>query len=39
MTIEEIENEIVVEFELFGDDWEGKYENLIELGKSHPKIE
>lgn len=39
MTIEEIENEIVEEFELFGDDWEGKYEHLIELGKSLPKIE
>lgn len=39
MNIEEIENEIVEEFELFGDDWEGKYEHLIELGKSLPKIE
>jgi cysteine desulfuration protein SufE len=38
MTIAEIENEIVEEFELFGDDWEGKYEHLIELGKSLPKI-
>ena len=38
MTIEEIENEIIEEFELFGDDWEGKYEHLIELGKSLPKI-
>ncbi|MES2132626.1 MAG: SufE family protein [Bacteroidota bacterium] len=26
------------EFELFGDDWEGKYEHLIELGKNLPKI-
>ena len=34
----EIENEIIEEFELFGDDWEGKYEHLIELGKSLPKI-
>ena len=24
---------------MFGDDWEGKYEHLIELGKSLPKIE
>ncbi len=39
MTIEEIENEIIEEFELFGDDWEGKYEHLIELGKSLPKIQ
>ncbi len=38
MTIEEIENEIIEEFELFGDDWEGKYEHLIELGKSLPQI-
>lgn len=38
MTIDEIENEIIEEFELFGDDWEGKYEHLIELGKSLPKI-
>ncbi len=39
MTIAEIETEIIDEFELFGDDWEGKYEHLIELGKSLPKIE
>lgn len=38
MTIQDIENEIIEEFELFGDDWEGKYEHLIELGKSLPKI-
>ena len=38
MTIKEIESEIIEEFELFGDDWEGKYEHLIELGKSLPKI-
>lgn len=38
MTIAEIENEIIDEFELFGDDWEGKYEHLIELGKSLPLI-
>jgi cysteine desulfuration protein SufE len=38
MAIEDIENEIVEEFELFGDDWEGKYEHLIELGKSLPQI-
>jgi cysteine desulfuration protein SufE len=39
MSIVEIENEIIEEFEIFGDDWEGKYEHLIELGKSLPKIE
>lgn len=39
MTIAEIENEIFEEFEIFGDDWEGKYEHLIELGKSLAKID
>ncbi len=38
MTINEIEKEIVEEFEIFGDDWEGKYEHLIDLGKSLPLI-
>ncbi len=33
MSIEEIENEIVEEFEMF-EDWMQKYEHLIELGKS-----
>lgn len=39
MTIAETEKEIAEEFELFGDDWEGKYEHLIELGKSMPLID
>ncbi len=39
MTIKEIEQEIIEEFEIFGDDWEGKYEHLIDLGKSLPLIE
>jgi cysteine desulfuration protein SufE len=39
MSIQDIEKEIIEEFELFGDDWEGKYEHLIELGKSLPLIE
>ncbi|MBS1635464.1 MAG: SufE family protein [Bacteroidetes bacterium] len=39
MLIADIEQEIVEEFEMFGDDWEGKYEHLIELGKSLPKIQ
>lgn len=38
MKIEEIENEIVEEFSMF-DDWMGKYEHIIELGKSLPLIE
>jgi cysteine desulfuration protein SufE len=39
MGIKEIEDEIVSEFEIFGDDWEGKYEHLIDLGKSLPMID
>jgi cysteine desulfuration protein SufE len=39
LSIEETEREIIEEFELFGDDWEAKYEHLIELGKSLPLIE
>jgi cysteine desulfuration protein SufE len=38
MNIAEIEQEIIEEFELFADDWELKYEHLIELGKSLPLI-
>jgi len=38
MSIEETETEIKEEFALFGDDWEGKYEHLIDLGKSLPLI-
>jgi cysteine desulfuration protein SufE len=38
MSIEETENEIVEEFELFTD-WMGKYEHIIELGNSVPKID
>lgn len=36
--ISEIEGEIIEEFSLF-DDWMGKYEYLIELGKSLPLID
>jgi cysteine desulfuration protein SufE len=39
MTITEIENEIIDEFEFFGDDWEAKYEHLIDLGKTMPLIQ
>lgn len=38
MTIEETEQEIIEEFEIF-DDWMGKYEHLIEMGKSLPMID
>jgi cysteine desulfuration protein SufE len=38
MNFEQIENEIVEEFELFGDDWEARYEHLIDMGKSLPLI-
>ena len=38
MKIEAIENEIIEEFEIFGDDWEARYEYLIDLGKSLPLI-
>lgn len=37
MTIEETENEIIDEFSIF-EDWMGKYEYLIDLGKSLPVI-
>jgi cysteine desulfuration protein SufE len=39
MAIAEIEDEVVAEFELFGDDWEGKYQYLIDLGKQLPTID
>ncbi len=38
MTIKEIQEEIVDEFEMF-DDWMQRYEYIIELGKSLPLIE
>ena len=38
MSIEEVEHEVIEEFELFEDDWESKYEHLIELGKGLPKL-
>lgn len=38
MKIEEIENTIIEEFEFFGDDWESKYEHIIDLGKQLPLI-
>lgn len=39
MTINEIEKEITEEFEFFGDDWEARYEHLIDLGRSLPLID
>lgn len=38
MSIGEKEKEIIEEFEFFGEDWEAKYEHLIELGKELPLI-
>lgn len=38
MTLDQIGKEIEEEFEFFGDDWESKYEHLIDLGKSLPQI-
>ena len=38
MSIKETEKEIAEEFEIF-DDWMGKYEHIIELGKLLPIIE
>mgnify|MGYP001230548254 FL=1 len=38
MTIKEIQQEIIEEFDMF-DDWMGRYEYLIELGKSLPMID
>ncbi|RFS13908.1 SufE family protein [Emticicia sp. C21] len=37
MTINEIQDELIEEFELF-DDWEEKYEYIIDLGKKLPKL-
>lgn len=33
MSINDLQDEIVETFELFEDDWEGKYEYIIDLGK------
>ena len=37
MSINEIQEEIIADFELF-DDWEGKYEYIIDLGKKLPPM-
>ena len=38
MTIEEVQNEIINEFSMF-DDWEERYQYMIDLGKTLPLIE
>jgi cysteine desulfuration protein SufE len=38
-SIKDIEEEIISEFEIFGEDWEGKYEHIIDLGKTLPLID
>jgi cysteine desulfuration protein SufE len=38
MKIAEIENEVIDEFSMF-EDWMGKYEHIIEMGKSLPMID
>ena len=37
MNIKELQDEIINDFELF-DDWEGKYEYIIDLGKKMPPL-
>jgi len=38
MTIEQVQNEIIDEFSMF-DDWEERYQYMIDLGKTLPLIE
>ena len=38
MTINEAQDELIEDFELF-DDWESKYEYIIDLGKEFPPLE
>ncbi len=38
MTIEEVQNEIINEFSMF-EDWEERYQYMIDLGKTLPLIE
>ncbi|QRR03958.1 SufE family protein [Dyadobacter sandarakinus] len=38
MTINEIQDELISDFELF-DDWESKYEYIIDLGKQLPALD
>jgi len=38
MTINEVQDELIEDFELF-DEWESKYEYIIDLGKQLPKLD
>ena len=38
MTINEAQDELIEDFELF-DEWESKYEYIIDLGKQLPKLD
>jgi cysteine desulfuration protein SufE len=38
MTIQEVQDELIEDFDLF-DDWESKYEYIIDLGKEFPPLE
>ena len=39
MSIKERQDEIIADFELFGDDWDQKHEYIIDLGKKLPLID
>jgi cysteine desulfuration protein SufE len=39
MTIKERQDEIIADFELFGEDWDQKHEYIIDLGKKLPLID
>jgi len=38
MNIADIQNEIIEEFEMLGEDWAEKYKYIIELGQQAPKL-
>jgi cysteine desulfuration protein SufE len=39
MTIQESQDEIIADFELFGEDWDEKYSYIIDLGRKLPLLE
>ena len=39
MTIKEAQDEIIADFELFGEDWDEKYSYIIDLGKKLPPMD
>jgi len=39
MSIQESQDEIIADFELFGEDWDEKYSYIIDLGKKLPSME